>query len=628
MKRAMEAVSDIASATKRLGLQTIASSAAALSSSLSALPAIELRIGLLPPLSKKSREAGESAAQATRRSHREQLLTRSQAGKPAVACVPHLVLPSESSEELYDVIQVLPLCTLRLSQFDITSASDGAALCQSATFSTQQPFDKFVATALPLNTPLRVKAQAAGFEERHRLFDGMTIEFTLTVSAIDEHAIAPAIAPAIAAGADVGGTVRRAHIEDASVRLTTNFSLLSSSFIPISARLGLSDAELKTTAKRLYPNEVWRGDAVIVFETSDTFEAAQLPAIDPSAVLDFHRHRVLAAGNEGHHNAPSEEQFSRDSVFPVFLSRCRRTHLSSFVLACAPSSHYSVAFEVTVQSSTDMQMRGFLLTQPSLRFELHNRACGEQSSIIRGRAKAAYTVTGSDVPVVCSADVRITALTGQQSLVATGDCLSVLRMADIFVAHSNGEASPPTHSSVTALPWTLDAVLASQLPWLMPSSPPDMPPEMSEEQRASFNKGWNQVSCDYHLEKHTISSVAYSNLTLAMQTSPSAPGLCVLLDIPSSRRKGTRFTTLKFRPCLQFHYRRPGYSGEADITTVAPMPLSQLLDFIGMPNSLVPEPLLVRVQFSEVIAMIVVDEVNGVAMCMVGTRGLWPLQAG
>ncbi len=500
----------------------------------------------------------------------------------------HLILPAELTGAFYQVVQHLPQSTLALSPFSI-SAVDGSILCQSESFDSQHSLDASMAAllmTLPLHTPMTVRGRAEGFNHRHGLFEAVHISFCITLSeaiespitqlATESGATDSPLATASVTAAETRESshlhepalellkmLRSVQVSDESVHLTTSFRVLPDLTLPLSARLGVTDGWKKDIAERMCPDEVSRGAVMMVFEmVNDSSHPLPQTWLDLSAVLRHHRQRVLAGGDDGCNEPPSQEQHRPFSVFPAFLSHCPTPQLTSFTLICAPMSHWQAWFQVEVQSHTDMQLRGFHLVRPLLRFHLHSRACGVSSSEITGQVQATFTVAGSEVPVACCTDVIIDGDLPHPFLTVTGDCLSVMRMADILTANmapppdttlssastSIATSPPPLSapsspqplplSSHTALPWTLEAMLSRQLPWLVPSVPPVMPPEgeMKAEQIAAFNKDWNRVRCAYDFHAHHVVAVTYHSLTLLLvdpssESSPlsAVPAVSVLL---------------------------------------------------------------------------------------------------
>ena len=540
--------------------------------------------------------------------------------------------PPESNNTIWDVVRGLPRCLLTLSHFTVTPVADGAALCSADWFDRQQALDEAIA-ALPLNAPLHVKGVARGFDHGRGMLDEVSISFTLTLQVAADEVRARFIAASNTAVPQLG------QVHDSSARLSTSFSLLSNLAIPLSATLTMTDGRQRETADRLRPQELDRGEAVIVFEAAADFTLLSPSPLHLFDLLAFHRQRVMSASSESGTRL-IQESFSNNSVFPAFLSHSPTVRLLSCVLCCSPwCSPQPVTFEVGVQSEASMQMRGFHIEQPRLRFLLNSGGCYVEGAVIEGRAKAIYTVAGSEATVECCTDVSIDKLNGGGSLVVRGDCLNVMRMGDILTANittnifqpalSSSASSPSAQSwlrpsersSHTTLPWTLESLLARQLPWLRPQEPPTLPSSMSGKQRAALSQDFNSLRIPYELSEHRFNEVAYRNLTLGLEDSSSQS---VLLSTYHPRHGHATMIDFRLRPCLQFCYSRPGYTGKPDITTLGRMPFAQLLRLINVPAGLAPPALLDRVQFSSVAAALLVPHTTGVALCIAGVADCGP----
>ena len=442
---------------------------------------------------------------------------------------------------------------------------------------------------------------------------------------------------------------RLARVVDSTVRFTTLFSLCPSLAVSLSARLTTDDERQVEAAQRMCPNELYRNEVVLVFQTVDDSDVPLTSAsLRVQDVLDHHRGRVwesvacrrqrlLDAGYTVDSNVLDVQPHSLNSVCPAFLDLCSTVRLSSITLCYTLLSQY-VALEVEVQSEADVQLRGFHI-QPRLRFSLNNQTCSESQSVITGRAKAQYTTAGSERTVECCADVTIKALMEQESMVLTGNCLDVMRMADILAAYSDErsssalpssanpsaanviEPSALSLSSTTLLRWTLESVLARQA--LVPRDPPAMPATEVEP-----HKSRNSVTCSYDLASHRISQVRHRNLTLAFvdpssssSLSPTSAPLFVLNAPHGPARTGD---TMSFR--LHHSYSQSegavdGYAADfrsMSTLTSEHISLAHLLRIISMPGDQVPTALLHRTRFKSVMALLVVCTVTGAALGVAG----------
>ena len=593
-------------------------------------------MAVLPPLPNSVGEV-ETLQQINRRADRERRTTesRQQAALTAAQPQPQIALPAETADILWELVHLLPHSILVLTHFTITAASDGLTLCRSHSFGSQQSLDEAIST-LPLDTPLHVTGRAAGFNHRHHMFDGdVSISFSLTLHQTNDgmvtklHNTSDATMPA--------NLPRLARVDESSVQLTTSFRLLPSLTIPLAARLCLITND--------------PGDPKVEFEVvHDSSNPLSHSPLQLPDVLDYHRERVMNSSDDGHRSHPGQEQYQRNSVFPLFASQCPTVHLSSFVLVFAPASYQLITLSVEVQSETNMQLRGFHLVQPRLQFQLLDRLCGEQRSLIRGRAEATYTVLGSGTTNACSVDVSIKALPGPDTMTVTGDCLNVMRVADILAANigipapqsitsaafASCAASPPLTptslrppplSSLTTLPWTLESLLARQLPWLTPTDPPTPPPERVRQHESIINNV-NSLSCEYCVENHSIYAVGYRNLTfgltpnLALTLSTSS--ITVLLSTRRPRRDGMEYAHFQLRPFLYFHSEGVLSCQPADSATLGLMSFTQLLTLIGLPTDTVHPALHDHVQFGKVTAALLVLAATGVAVCVAGTAECGP----
>ena len=549
----------------------------------------------------------------------------------------HIALPSASTDSFWDLILLLHQDILVLSHCTVTSITDDSTLCQSASFDTQESFDAAVA-ALPLNTPLRVSGVTAGFHQQQHLLEEVHMSFEATLSEATEpltdqvmsatcfdsccgsHASRDADSDTAtgAAGShrtspsDPPPTLPRVaqHIADQSVRLTTSFRLLPSLSLPLSLVLGSADDGAKRTAARVCPDADRYEKAVIVFHTDHAFSSGSPPAT-LSDVLAYHRERDLAAGVDGFDDTGSAKQLSEDSVFSAFLARHPTARVSSFALCCVPSHYYHpFRLQVGVQSDADMQLRGFHIVRPRLRFVLHRPDSGEQRSAIEGKASASYSIRGQEAEAV-QVLVDVTFTTGQDPLLVKGDSLNVMRMADVLKAHISREREPPPLTgSFTTLSWTLDSLLARQLPWLVPY----------DSQEAEHE---HRVTCSYALTNHAVCDVGYSNITLALiapsSSSSASSALPVLLSRPTRHfdMELTQFQlSLSPQPTLRGNH--PHTSTASTASTKPLMSFTQLLRLANLPVELVPAALLDRLQFDNVTAQLLINTATGVALCVAG----------
>ena len=464
-------------------------------------------------------------------------------------------------------IRRLPHSTLVLTHFTITSAVDGATLCHHGSFPTPSPsFDASIAALLPLHTRVAVKDQVADFDQlllSYCKFEAVHFSFELYMSQARRvpllplprqtllllllHPVLP-LPLLLTPGKPAPALPRLARVRDASVQLTTTFSVSPSFRVPLAGGFNPTDERSREVVHRILSRET--GDTepqlkgepfVLLLElvTDGSVPLPQSPLHMPD-VLDLHRQRVLAASGYEFGSEPS----GWDSAVPAFVAHCPPARLSSFALWYRSTSKRSaVAFEVQVVSDTDMQLRGFHVVRPTLQLQLHSGARREHLSVIRGPAQATYSTAGGERIAAVSTDITIGKLVQQTALVTVdGDPVNVMRMADILttLAEKTASQTPEAGSSCTSiapppsapcppttLRWTLDAVLArlSLLPSRPPASlssgqPKQVKRTRDEESAASNQLPFNIVECKYSLSDHTISPSVLPALH-ARDVSPS-----------------------------------------------------------------------------------------------------------
>jgi hypothetical protein len=133
----------------------------------------------------------------------------------------------------------------------------------------------------------------------------------------------------------------------------------------------------------------------------------------------------------------------------------------------------------------------------------------------------------------------------EQGFTVTGDCLNVMRMADVLAANmqplvtdqsaaSSAAPSPSASaaplSSFTVLPWAPDSVLAREFPSLVPFDTRTVPPchDIHNEYTRAMGHSWNRVESTYNMHDHCIGAVTYPSLTFGLidlSLSSSTPSL-------------------------------------------------------------------------------------------------------
>ena len=148
MKRTMDTSGDATSSSKRLAAPNA-------DNSYSSSPpprTVELRDGVLPPVALPKQNEKHSL--------RARLINLHPLATAPTR--PHVALPSETNEAIWNLVRQLPQFTLLLTHFTIAAATNGVVLCQSHSFDSELALDDALA-ALPLQTTLSVTGSAAGF---------------------------------------------------------------------------------------------------------------------------------------------------------------------------------------------------------------------------------------------------------------------------------------------------------------------------------------------------------------------------------------------------------------------------------------------------------------------------------
>ena len=631
MKRSLPAIEAVSPAAKRFASDTRSTPS---SSSSSTTPSLRLRITALPPAFRTSTDANESKEQRDKRLRRE-----TAGGRLRYRPKPHIVLRSESTDDFYDLIQALPTAQLVLADFTITTAAtSGSTLCQSHTFDSQHALDEAIA-ALPLHIPLTVQGDVASFDHQHRVLDAVRITLTLTLGEMDESTVAllaaSTVIPTSASSTPRSPAVvpRSAIVDEPSSKFATHFRLLPDLIIPLPARLVILDKNGINCISLVFE----------VAQHSSDLSPASSP-FNLAAVLNYHLQRLSSSCASEYSNYPTPWQPLRDSRdnFSAFIALCPSVHIASVKLAYELGRSESVVIDVEVLSSTDMQLNGFQIVQPLLCFQLHSLLSGVQRSSIEGPAVAIYTVAGSDELTTLSTHVTI----GKQNardMVVRGDCLNVMRMADVLAAHGyednlhiepttrfSSRFSPLTNlSSTTALPWTFDSVLAQHVPWLMPCDVPGKSGLASADLRGS-----SQAECMYDLSTlSTSGTVTCRNVTLGF-LHPSSSST----SSSSSSSSSTSSSTSPFAAILQLV--NPPYLGQPRVgnykryqlqlsqlcnDTSATMSFAQLIRLVNLPIDVIPPALLHGLHISKLEVMLIgPGAASGGAVWMAGTAQCGP----
>ena len=580
---------------------------------------VELRIGVVRPLPGEWTDNKKATGRLGRTNTKVDDKQTSYAAQQRT----HIALPSKPNDTFYDLVQQLPHSQLVLTSFTITAAADGSPVCQSTTSDSQAEFDEMMAALLPLDTPLCVSGVAANLDQRLGLRDEVHIRFTMMLSEADAQSIAqlkddtpssPArqkrlkrlTTPSTPSTATTPPPPpppppRLATVDDPSVRLTTSFRLLADLTVPLSAGLGWEGGRSEAAVRRLCARQVARGDCVVVFDVAgDVDEAALQTVIRVSDIVPHHRQRLSAVAKTGF--TPSVPKPNLDDLCPT-------ARLSSLVLLFAPASlseQQATVAELEVQAESDVQLRGFHFVRPRLRFQLGSRDADFVD--MAGVVRATFSCAGGEVAVECAeASLGPTGV-----LTVKGECVSVASFADILAtqqrlqapqpkpsATSLPTATPPL-SSCTALPWTLDGILARQLPHLVPCD------SLSTDEQSKA-----QCTAMYYLEQHAISQIMHRNVTLRfsdpLTSSSTTPPLSLQLNSPLA---GIGYS--------------PSNLVTFNLTATTPMSLNQLLAIIKLPASLVPEALLDRVHFGRFTAQLIVHAATGVAHCLAGSADCGP----
>ena len=530
--------------------------------------------------------------------------------------------------------------------------------------------------ALPVGTPLSVRGVTSSFGVGRGVLDEVHVSMCMVLREAGADMTSEFDGMPDAAG------VRLVEVETESVQLSTSFRVLPSLVVPLRAGVGLADVRQEDIAMRLHSGLFEVGKPVVLFEMV-VDSAHPLPASPLSVpdVVAYYQQQTLPRidGHKSHDSriAAAAAEFKLNTTLPfAFLSHSPTVHLSGFTLAYARSNRQPISCEVEVRAETALQLRGFHIAQPRLRVPLDRPTYRERESAILGSARATYTTPSSGTLVECCADVTIhngDSYVGAHPVVMEGDCLSVMRMADILAANTRKDvgdctsasasssasssaavplnSAPPPLCSFTALSWTLNSVLAAQLPCLRMSSPPAVPPGMEMKQWMKRNfmrgwnrvswverrqQGWNRVSCVYTLKAHSIDRVNCGKLSLSFidSSSPSSPllPLTVQLDTHHPRdAHGHRITAVSspvtqflLRPLLQFPLNAQTQLTTCAIVPIALMSLAQLLTLISVPSHLVPPALLHRVLFSQVTAVLTMDASTGWPLFLAGVGDCGP----
>ena len=527
---------------------------------------------------------------------------------------PHFRFQYQPDDAFCRLVKQLPDSTLRLTRCTITvtaTTSDAnIPTVETASCADQQAFDEMVA-GLPLRTALTVAGTAMQLGATQLMVHEAQYSLAFALQAADMRV--SQLYSASCGGSDSAGEATTATAPPIA-RFHRGHSISLIRLLPsltLSIRTQLYEIHTReATVLRVYDE---RGAQTAVFEAERDSDIDALPAqlsISVADVLAFHEQRVLVA-HQGKKKRPqprSKQELSLDA----FLALCPAARLES----CAADFNNTVT--VRVQSTTDVQLRGFHIVRPQLRLSLWiYNGYSPWSINFDGQGRAAYTLSDGDPPVECCADVS---MTNGPDMRLSGDCLSVMRMGDVLTASFLLPASRQP-SSLTALRNTLDFILSQQLPWLVPSSPPVG--DSDEQRQAAAEVKWNQLdfSYDHNLE---YSYVQYHDLTLDLidcaptASSPAAPPYRVLLDTPQPLQPNLDRTWKPFRlrPYVQFG---TGLGGRGEARLVGTTPLAQLLRLLGMRAERVPTALLERVQLSEVDARLVVPTAGGAACCIAGT---------
>ena len=469
----------------------------------------------------------------------------------------------------------------------------------------------------------------AGFSYPYKLLEAVQLNFHFTLREADEQSITQWCSNAANAATVVTtresarrqsavtrALLRVAHVDDSSVQFTTSYRLLPNLIIPLSTRLGRRERQPQPD-KQTLPYDLSRTAFTLVFDMADSDEhVASRAPLSIDEVLNYHQQRVPGDDSAG--------SGGNDSVIVAFTALYPTAQLSSLQLMYRHGLIPSITVELAVQSDANMQMSGFHIIRPRLHFhqstQPHSGAATEQRAVIEGQARATYVVAGSEVVGRCTADVSITArysteLSGKFSLRMSGDCLSVMRMGDILTAateqstaqstttstpsaSSSSIITPPTPSSSchthplsshTILSYTVDSLLARQLPWLVLCDAPLVrtADETHAGQAEAWEERWNQLECCYRLGDHIISDVINHNVSLAV--SPPSPSLSsspahfVLLSTTCQQQED-QFAQFQLRLVLP-----PQLPYTTDYAASEPLSLNRLLALFGMPSEAVPD---------------------------------------
>ena len=547
-----------------------------------------------------------------------------------------VISPAEQSEGggLRGLIQQLPHSVLELTHFTVTALSDAATCCHSHSFDTQHSFDSAIAALLPRQSVLRVTGTAAAFDSRHGLSEEVYVSFAFTLTSDTTATPSDSVQPV--------STLPRlslpALIDDDAVQLHTAYRLLADLLIPLYARVPLMGKRKQDTVG-LVVQFRWRGGG----SGADEADAASHASLDIVDILDYYHRQHVQTADEEYHTSPNARPAPLDSVHR-FCSLCPAVRICSFQLDYSPASQPCCAIELAVQCESDMQVRGFYVVRPIVRFIRRSEVCLQRQVVMMtGQACATYSVAGSTDVLECSADLNIYLPAGENEarLTFDGDALSMMRLADVLSANSgqrpmSSDMAPSTSSdtlysslspqlsSFTSLPYrTLDVILAAQLPSLAPCKlRAGWAVVPTEEYRGmDFSDFTNWLRCDYDERTHCIKAVELVSLTLScVAPSSSTTPLFMLLDTRWPERGEDGFVLYRLRLAHLIPRRTTErlVPAEAFADCISPMSLTQLLTLIQLPVELIPSGLHSRVQFSDVSITLIVDAINGVLTSLAG----------
>ena len=139
---------------------------------------------------------------------------------------------------------------------------------------------------------------------------------------------------------------------------------------------------------------------------SDSLLALSHSPVPLADMLGCHRQRALSR-DAAITESGNWQHYDENSLVPSFLARFPTVRFSSFALSYAPDWKQSrTALELEVAADATLQIRGFHIVRPTLKFRLYDQHSAMSNAVIAGRAKAIYTIAGSEERMECCADVR------------------------------------------------------------------------------------------------------------------------------------------------------------------------------------------------------------------------------